>query len=101
MLVEGLVGSDRAPKHDAGLFHRRRDHLAVVGLFCKTLMEQIHVRAPGLEGRLHRWRGNGEIVKALRCLVDLEFAWHDRPDVSATSSYGSMICWTGITISSC
>jgi CO/xanthine dehydrogenase FAD-binding subunit len=41
------------------------------GFLCKALVEKVRLRAPGLQGHLHRWRSNGEIDEPERRLIRL------------------------------
>jgi hypothetical protein len=68
-------------------------------------MKQIAACASGFERCLHRRRGNREIKKAKRCLIDLEFARHRTPNAPKRSlfqlkpGYNRLTRWARITIS--
>jgi len=55
---------------------RRRDDRGIVDLLGKTLVKQVAVGAPNLQGGLHGWSGNGEVIKADGGLVRLKLPGH-------------------------
>lgn len=66
MLPERPIRSYGTPKNDAGFGHGRNDDLRVAAFFRDTLMEEVAVRAPSFQGRLHRGRRYRQIIEAKR-----------------------------------
>src|SRR5882762_5705404 len=71
MLLEGPVRPHGTLEYDAGFRHGRGDHVRILALLRGTLVEEIAVRAPGLQCGLHRWRRDRKIEEAQRRLENL------------------------------
>src|SRR4029079_7778762 len=80
---------DRALEDYARLLQGRRDHVWIVAFPCRTLMEEIAIRAPCFQCGFHRWSGNREIEEAQRGLVGLQFSRHQ---MLTRSAYGTRPC---------
>jgi hypothetical protein len=76
MLAERSVGSYGALEDDTRLRHGRCDDVRVLALLCGTLVKEIAIGAPRLEGRLHRRRGDGLLEETQRRLVGLQLSRH-------------------------
>ena len=67
-------------QHYAGARECRVNDAFILRLFRKSLVEEITASAPGFERRLHGRGSDGEVVEALRCLVDFQLARHGDPN---------------------
>src|SRR5947207_2970552 len=79
MLPEWSNGSDGTPENDAGLRHRGSDDVGVVAFFRDALMEEVAVRAPRFQGRLHEWRRDRQVEEAQRKFDRFQFPCHEAP----------------------
>ena len=73
MLAKGSVGADGAPENDARLRHRRSDHVRIVALLGRALVEKIAVRAPRFRSRLHGRSGDRQVEEPQRGLEVFSF----------------------------
>jgi hypothetical protein len=77
VLAERTVGPHGALEDDARLLHGRGDDVRIGALFCDTLVEEIAVGAPRLQGSLHRRCGDGLFEEAQRSLIGLQLPRHE------------------------
>jgi hypothetical protein len=70
----GVSAKRLARPTGARFFQRRGDDRRIIGFPGESLMKEITIGSPGLQGRLHRWRRDREIEEALRGLTGFEFS---------------------------
>jgi len=79
MLPEGSIGSHGTPENDAGLRQGGSDDVGIIAFLCDILMEEIAVRAPRFQRRLHGWRRDRQVEEAQRRLIGFQFPCHEAP----------------------